>query len=255
MNKAKRMSESEGKSFLRQAFAAEQEVLQLQLMLSNKSITHNGVMGDVNESHVIEVLRKYLPNRYAVERAIIIDSNGKTSDQIDIVIYDPQYTPTLLDQKNHRYVPAESVYAVFEVKPTINKDNLVYAANKAESVRKLERTSVPIAHAGGQYPKKKPFKIVSGIIASSMEWKEGFSGKSFRENHSELKDDKAIDCGLSLESGCFDVFDGELALESQLDNSLGYFIFRLLKHLNSLGTVPAVDWNKYAMVMKEPSSK
>jgi len=112
MNKAKKQSEVDGKSFLRSAFAAEQEVLSGQLKLSFDSISHSGVMGDVNEKYFIEVLRKYLPKRYAVDSAIVIDSNGATSDQIDIVIYDPQYTPTLLDQHDHRYIPAESVYVV-----------------------------------------------------------------------------------------------------------------------------------------------
>ena len=124
MNKAKEKSTVDGKNFLQSAFAAEQEVLSVQLKLSSESITHDGVMGDVNEQHFIEVLRKYLPNRYAINSAIVIDSNGATSDQIDIVIYDPQYTPTLLDQHNHCFIPAESVYAVFEVKPTINKGYL-----------------------------------------------------------------------------------------------------------------------------------
>ena len=54
-------------------------------------------------------LRKYLPNRYAVAQGIVVDSNGATSDQIDIIIFDPQYTPTLLDQQSHRFVPAEAV--------------------------------------------------------------------------------------------------------------------------------------------------
>tara|TARA_R110002072_G_scaffold6364_6_gene37582 strand:- start:15747 stop:16508 length:762 start_codon:yes stop_codon:yes gene_type:complete len=250
MNKAKENSEVDGKSFLRSAFAAEQEVLSVQLKLSSESITHDGLMGEVNEQHFIEVLRKYLPNRYALDSAIVIDSNGATSDQIDIVIYDPQYTPTLLDQHDHRYIPAESVYAVFEVKPTINKSYLEYAAKKAESVRVLERTSVPITHVGGQPVVKELFPIVSGIVATTIDWTEGFSSESFIQNHRALVDLQILDCGLSVMGGCFDVFEGELKV-GPTRNSLAYSIFRLLQKLNSLGTVPAVDWNKYAMVMSE----
>ena len=80
-------------------------------------------------------LRKYLPNRYAVAQGIVVDSNGATSDQIDIIIFDPQYTPTLLDQQSHRFVPAEAVYGVLEAKPVISKQNLEYAGDKAASVR------------------------------------------------------------------------------------------------------------------------
>ena len=188
MNKAKEKSVVDGKNFLRSAFAAEQEVLSVKLKLSSKSITHDGVMGEVNEQNFIEVLRKYLPNRYAVDSAIVIDSNGATSDQIDIVIFDQQYTPTLLDQHDHRFIPAESVYAVFEVKPTINKVYLEYAAKKAESVRVLERTSVPISHVGGEPIVKELFPILSGIVATTIDWTDGFSSIAFLENYSSLID-------------------------------------------------------------------
>lgn len=248
MNKAKTNSIIDGKSFLRSAFAAEQEVLKVQLELSSESITHDGVMGDVNEQHFIKVLRKYLPNRYAIDSAIVIDSNGATSDQIDIVIYDPQYTPTLLDQHNHRFIPAEAVYAVFEVKPTINKGYLEYAGDKAESVRVLERTSVPITHVAGTPTVKELFPIISGIVATDVDWAEGFSSDAFSENHGALVDNKILDCGLAVSGGCFDVFEGDLRI-GPINNSLAYFIFRLLQKINSLGTVPAVDWNKYALVM------
>ncbi len=245
MNIAKKESKISGHSFLSSAFTAEQEVLQVKLELSSASITHDGVMGDVNEKHFIEALRNYLPNRYAVDSAIVIDSNGQTSDQIDIVIFDKQYTPTLLDQHDHRFVPAEAVYGVMEVKPTINKKYLEYAGAKAESVRCLERTSIPIPHAGGEYPAKELFPIISGIIASDIEWTNGFESKSFIENHQGLTEHQIIDCGLALSGGCFDMYNGTLSLGS-IHNSLAYFIFRLLQQLQSLGTVPAVDWNKYA---------
>jgi hypothetical protein len=248
MNKAKTKSIKGGQDFLRSAFSAEQKVLKVQLELSSQSITHDGVMGNANEQHFIAVLRKYLPRRYAIESAIVIDSNGSTSDQIDIIIYDPQYTPTLLDQKNHRFVPAEAVYAVFEVKPTINKAYLQYAGEKAESVRILERTSVPITHASGDPVVKKPFPIVSGIIATDIKWIKGFSSPSFSKNHRALTENKSLNCGLAVAGGCFDDFEGNLKI-GPTDNSLSFFIFRLLKKLNSLGTVPAVDWNKYASVM------
>ena len=253
MNKAKDISNTDGKQFLRSALSAEQEVLQVKLKLSSTSITHDGVMGDVNEQHFIAFLKKSLPRRYAVESAIVIDSNGNTSDQIDIVIYDNQYTPTLLDQHDHRFVPAEAVYAVFEVKPTINKEYLEYAGNKAASVRNLERTSIPIKHAGGEFPAKPLFPIVSGIVAADIDWTDGFNSKSFVENLNSLTDAAVLDCGLALAGGCFDLFGKALILGPET-NTLAYFLFRLLEKLQSLGTVPAIDWNKYASVISEENA-
>lgn len=248
MNKAKTEIRVDGKAFLRSAFSAEQEVLAVQLKLSSKSITHDGVMGEVNEQHFIQVLRKYLPKRYAIDHGIVIDSNGATSDHIDIIIFDNQYTPTLLDQHAHRFIPVEAVYCVLEVKPTINKSYLEYASKKAESVRTLERTSISIRHAGGEYPPKPLFPIVAGIVAANIEWTDGMIGKPFVTNLSSLEGTRALDCGIALSDRCFDTFEGNLNL-GPTENSLAVFIFRLLQRLQSLGTVPAIDWNRYALVV------
>lgn len=251
MNTAKQASNINGKEFLKSAFVAEQKVLATQLELSCSSITHDGTMGDVNEQHFIDFFRKYLPLRYGVDTGIVIDSTGATSDQIDIVIFDRQYTPTLLDQKSHRFIPAEAVYAVFEVKPEINKTYLEYAANKAASVRKLTRTSVPIPYADGEYPAKPLFPIVAGVIAIRVDWVGGLASSSFAPCLS-LDKSLILNCGLALSDKAFDGFDGELKL-SESEGSLGFFLFRLLQKLQSLGTVPAVDWNSYANIFKNIS--
>lgn len=248
MNKAKETSKIDGRTFLRDAFVAEQEVLRLQLALSSKSITHNGVMGEVNEAHFIEVLRKYLPNRYAVAQGIVVDCNGATSDQIDIIIFDPQYTPTLLDQQCHRFVPAEAVYAVLEAKPSINKQYLDYAADKAASVRRLERTSVPIRHAGGEHPAKSLFPIIAGIVATDVDWADGCASTSLIETLEALTGEREINFGIALSDCAFQVKDGRLHL-SEKGGSLAAFLFSLLGRLQALGTVPAVDWERYGAVL------
>jgi len=250
MNTAKNQSKENGKQFLQDAFALEQKLLQTKLELSSQSVTHSGTLGEVNESYFIEVLRKYLPRRYAVDTAIVIDSAGSTSDQIDVVIYDNQYTPTLLDQERHRFVPAESVYAVFEVKPKINKQYLDYAADKAISVRELSRTSIPIVHAGGEYSAKPLLPIVAGIVAASTDWADGFESEAFSSNFGNLQGARALDCGLAVSGGCFDVYEGVIQL-GPTAHGLAYFIFRFLEKLQSVGTVPAIDWNAYASVLSE----
>lgn len=233
-------------TFLREAFATEQTCLIANLK-SSQRITHPGDRGEVNEQHFIDFLRKYLPNRYTIEKAIVIDSLGGVSHSIDVVVFDRQYTPTLLDNDKHRYVPAEAVYAVFECKPKVDKGYLEYAAEKAESVRKLTRTSVDIPHAGGIYPAKKPGHIVSGILGIEVDWKDGFRSEAFQQVHGSLVGDKAIDCGFAATGASFDTFAGSKAYTfGPADNALAFFAFRLLSRLQSLATVPAVDWTAYA---------
>ena len=247
MNKAMSTSRVDGQAFLAEALAAEQQVLAVQLELSAKSITHDGVMGEVNEQHFIDFLRRHLPARYQVDKGIVIDSLGNTSDQIDIIIFDHQYTPTLLDQQAHRFIPAEAVYCVLEAKPRISKQYLAYAADKAESVRVLHRTSVSILSAAGEHPPRPLFPIISGIIAGDTGWKGGLASPAFRQALAKLQGNRALDCGVALRDRSFNVVNGQ-HIVSGSKGSLAVFLFSLLQRLQALGTVPAVDWTSYASV-------
>lgn len=233
--------------WLREAFSRVQENLAAEMQLAANSISHAGTMGSVNEDHWIRLLRGYLPYRYEVDTGVVIDSLGNRSDQIDIVVFDRHFTPTLLDQNKHRYIPAEAVYAVFECKPTINKGMIEYAQKKAASVRRMTRTSAPIIHIGGISSPKEPFPIVGGLLAPAVEWGDGF-GSAFRSNLSSQLEDR-LDCGVALSHGCFDIHEGGSLKVVTEPGALMYFLFRLLARLQSLGTVPAVDWNAYSRII------
>lgn len=234
-------------TWLREAFAQVQTNLRSQMALAAQSISHAGTMGSVNEEHWLDVFRSYLPNRYDVATGIVIDSQGNRSDQIDVVVFDRHFTPTLLDQKNHRYIPAEAVYAIFECKPTIDKGYIEYAENKAGSVRRMHRTSVAISHAGGVFDPKKPFRILAGLLAPQASWADGL-GQAFRQNLT-VDNASSLDCGCALEHGCFDFHDGKLLVTAE-QGALMFFLFRLLSRLQTLGTVPAIDWAAYSRIIK-----
>jgi hypothetical protein len=250
------MSDSNGgvgvssKSWLRDSFIGVQEVIEKSLELAKYSIAHPGTQGDVTEGHWIKVFRAYLPKRYEVAKGIVIDSRGSRSGQIDIIIFDKHFTPTLLDQKDHRYIPAEAVYAVFEAKPHVDKAYLKYAGEKAASVRSLFRTSIPIPHAGGVYPAKPLFDIVAGIVAPRALWEDGL-GEGFRRNL-PTSGPELLDCGCALQHGAFDFFGEAKQLHvAPAEGALIYFLMRLLSKLQALGSVPAIDWSAYARIIHD----
>ena len=234
-------------SWLRDAFVGVQSNLSAHISLASQSISHAGTMGSVNEEYWLEVLRSYLPNRYDVASGIVVDSHGNRSDQIDIVVFDRHFTPTLLDQKSHRYIPAEAVYAIFECKPTIDKSYIEYAEAKAASVRRMHRTSVAITHAGGVHTPKPPFTVVAGLLAAKASWADGL-GEAFRRSLT-LDDVSKLDCGCALANGCFDMHDGALTVTTE-QGALMHFLFRLLSRLQSLGSVPAIDWASYGRIIR-----
>ena len=92
--------------------------IQQRLATVRKSFAHPGTKGDASESVWIELLETYLPRRYQAATAHIVDSLGAFSQQIDVVIFDRQYSPFIFKYQGQTIIPAESAYAVFEAKQT-----------------------------------------------------------------------------------------------------------------------------------------
>jgi hypothetical protein len=214
-----------------------------------KQIDHPGTKGDATEINWLGWLKNYLPKRYSIDKALIIDCHGNVSDQIDIVIYDQQYTPFVFNQEGSLYIPAESVYAIFEVKQKLEKENIEYAGEKVKSVRNLIRTSTEIPHAGGNYKPKKPFKILGGILCCESGWVPPL-GETLDKCLLNMEPLNQLDFGCALKDGSFKVeYENETIKEIQKSTKNEALIFLFLKlfmELQSRATVPAIDINEYA---------
>lgn len=228
--------------------AGLQAKLEGSLKGSRTVVTHPGAKGEAAEEDWIRVLKDHLPHRYQADRAFVIDSLGQRSDQIDIVIYDRQYSPLLFNQSNQRFVPAESVYAVLEVKQNLSREHVLYAAEKAASVRGLHRTSFQIKHAGGVFAPPPAPRIVAGLVAYQSDWSPAF-GDALRGALGDALEDGRLDLGCALVDGAFEVtygVGGEVQLAStSADQSLVQFLLRLLRSLQGMGSVPAIDYTSY----------
>jgi hypothetical protein len=238
-----------GKVNMKQLFLSMQNEMQAKLSTIRTFVQHPGTKGNITESEWINWLRTYLPKRYSVDQAFVVDNTGNISDQIDLVIYDQQYSPFVFYYEGVKYIPAESVYAVFEVKQSLNKEHIIYAAEKAESVRSLQRTSVPIIHAGGTYPPRPIFNLLAGILTTSSDWNPSF-GKSFEEVLRLLNPLQHLNLGCSLHGGSFllNTNDGTLEISSAQE-ALIFFFIKLFIELQKLGTVPAMDIDLYSSAM------
>lgn len=236
---------------LENIFMNLQKQMIAKLSADKEIIIHPGTKGDASELNWLKMLDTYLPKRYKVDRAFILDSEGDLSEQIDIVIYDRHYSPFLFHQDNAIYIPSESVYAVFEVKQSINKEVIEYAGGKAGSARRLKRTSVPIPHAGGEYEPKEPFEILAGILALGSDWKPPL-GNSFKKVLIGLDKFKRINLGCVLQSGGFEIeYEKKIRItKSENNEALIFFFMKFLERLQKLGTIPAMDISKYGKVLK-----
>lgn len=222
--------------------------MQAKLNAIRANVHHPGTKGNGTELAWADWLRTYLPKRYSVDQAFIVDCQGNISDQIDLVIYDQQYSPFVFYHEGIKYIPAESVYAIFEVKQSLNKENILYAGEKAESVRKLHRTSVPIVYAAGTYPARPIFNIIAGILTTSSDWAPPL-GKGFEETIKSLTSLQQLNIGCSLYGGSFLVQPDGAVLMSTQEEALIFFFIKLFSELQKLGTVPAMDIDLYCSAL------
>ena len=211
-----------------------------------RGLGHPTEQGDASEDIWLELFQQYLPKRYQAQKAHVVDSTGSFSHQIDVVIFDQQYSPFIHRFQESTVIPAESVYAVFEAKQTMNAKNVEYARDKVASVRRLRRTSLPIPNAGPTLPAKTPFHILGGLLAFESDWSPPF-GESFDKALTAADEDEALDLGCVAAHGFFHRGPdrGDYEIDTDRKPATG-FLFKLISQLQLVGTVPMIDVDAYA---------
>jgi hypothetical protein len=240
-----------GQIDLTEVFRRVQQEMLAQLAVG-RLFEHASAAGAATEHHWLELFDRYLPKRYRATPAFVIDSEGRRSRQVDIAIFDNLYSPLLFPHASGFHIPAESVYAVFEVKPTFSRQWLQDATDKAASVRDLRRSSVPVIAGGAKRSPIRPQPILAGLLATGSVWNPRTFAPNLRRALASL--DYPLDLGCSLDHGAFE-YNRSLRISHRLrishkDESLIFFIIRLLERLRAMGTAPAADLMLYARSLR-----
>lgn len=207
-------------------------------------VKHAPSKGSASEDAWIDLFNEYLPARYKASGAFVVDSQAQFSEQIDLVIYDRHYTPFVLKQGEHLYIPAESVYAVFEIKQTLNASHVGYSAGKIASVRGLQRTSLPVPNIYGEAKAKPLHEIIGGILTSDSDWKPSFSDVALNNLASEIEDRRIHTACVATTGSCF--WNASTNSFEVLSGGASRFLFELISKLQSLATAPMIDTGAYA---------
>jgi hypothetical protein len=239
---------------LHEVLTKHQTAMLANLDLGRTAFSNAEMKGDATESQWLRVIDDFLPSRYQCTAAKILDCRGRVSDFIDVVIHDRHYCPLLFELGGQKYVPAESVYAAFEVKQELTKGDIDYAAEKGASVRRLHRTNIAFQHAGGVQHPRPLFQILTGILSTQSNWRPPF-GDAFNEAIQKTAGDETqLEIGCALRDGAFAIDwtkgnDPEITL-SEPGASLMFFLLRLFGRLQALGTVPAIDLAAYGQSLE-----
>lgn len=231
---------------LSQLLAGLHDDIQQRLETVRKSFGHSVTKGDASERVWLELLQTYLPQRYQAATAHVVDSKGMFSEQIDVVVFDRQYSPFIFHYQGQIVIPAESVYAVFEAKQSINAGQVDYAQNKVASVRRLHRKSLPIPYARGTYPAKPLIPILGGILTFESDWTPAF-GQPLSDALGVDGAEGRLDIGCIAVHGYFSLNQETNAYETFAGGKPATaFLFKLISQLQFSGTVPMIDVQAYA---------
>jgi len=215
------------------------------LQVSRDTMGHPVLKGDASEAIWLDMLKTYLPERYSAARAVVIDSENRASDQLDIVVFDRQYSPFVFQHEGVTVVPAESVYAVFEAKQSLDAGQVDYAHGKVASVRALHRTSLPIPHAGGTYPPRPLPSIIGGVVTLESGWNPPLGG-ALAAALGTGDEQSRLDIGCVAAHGLF--YREELGRYVLVPHGRAAtaFLLELIARLQASATVPMIDVRAYA---------
>ncbi|MCO5315134.1 MAG: hypothetical protein M9938_03065 [Solirubrobacterales bacterium] len=246
---------------IQQLMASKQALLAAELGLRD-GLGHPVARGDVNEKGWERALERFLPGRYQVSRgAFVIDAAGGESLEVDLVIHDNYFHPELFEAADRCLIPAESVYAIFEVKPELSAEYVAYAIERARSVRALHRTNLPIVDARGKIgTPREPLRILAGILTVGSSWNPPF-GQALENALGEADSNGELDFGCGLQHGAFEVTyprgdDDQLMIDqlkihqSDAASGLIFFLSRLFTRLQESGSVPAIDLREYSQKLE-----
>jgi hypothetical protein len=234
-----------GRINLRQLFLRVQDQMLANLAASGV-FEHPTACGAATEHHWIDLFNRYLPHRYRATSAFIIDADGLRSRQIDIAVYDRFYSPLFFHDDGQPHIPAESVYAVFEVKQTLTSKWIIDAGRKAASVRRLRRTSAPVPSIATPKPLSP---ILAGVLSLDAIWAGPFPAR-ITPLLRRLPPDQRLDLGCVLRQSAFDTSDPFAIDFSEPQESLIYFMLTFIHRLQQMGAAPAIDFAEYARCLQ-----
>ena len=122
-------------------FVKDIGVLLVHAYAGARKATTPGLVGSAIEEPVRRLLSSVLPRGLSVGTGCVVDSYGRTSRQMDIVLYERDICPVFRvnDTPEATYFPCEGVVAVGEVKAGIDGPKLEDCFEKIASVKVLTR--------------------------------------------------------------------------------------------------------------------
>lgn len=94
-------------------------VSQLNLKVDNHHLT----AGHNREKIWMDLFRQIIPMKFAIKQGVfLIDSKGNVSKEVDVAVFDEQFTPYIFNYGNIHFIPIEAVAVVIQCKSKTIKE-------------------------------------------------------------------------------------------------------------------------------------
>lgn len=108
-------------------------VNQLNLRVNNHHLT----TGHNREKIWMDLFRQIIPMKFAIKQGVfLIDATGKVSNEVDIAVFDEQFTPYIFNYGNIHFIPIEAVAVVVQCKSkTVKKGEIGTWATNIDNLK------------------------------------------------------------------------------------------------------------------------
>lgn len=168
--------------------------------LSLKFNEHHLTTGHNREEIWMSLFRQIIPMKFAIRQGVfLIDSHGKVSKEVDLAVFDEQYTPYIFNYGKIHFIPIEAVAMVVQCKSKTLKNkklekwlwSIGELSTEEGGIARIATcfTSLPpktqkktrplqvLCHLSEEAHKSEHFDlcISSSSNGLKIKWKEGFS--------------------------------------------------------------------------------
>jgi hypothetical protein len=191
---------------------------------------HHLTAGTFREKVWKKLFKNIIPKKFTIEQgAFLIDSGGKVSNETDLVIFDEQYTPYVLKNKNIKFIPIEAAMAVVQCKSNSFQEKKILNWEKSIDELKIGESGL----AGSATDKiltntreTKPIKIICGTFSVTSKKLQEFLEKKSQSMiiicaHSKKTGEKYKEIdknGNEIEKNIYMKLNNELSIYNKYSN-------------------------------------